>query len=217
VVEDGSGRGLNITAFRVGGKTGTAQIAKKGSYKTGGTTYQGSFVGYFPADKPLYSCIVVINSPANGTYYGGLVAGPVFKEIAEKVYSGSVDFLEPVNSDGPKKVRVPELITARAEDARKVAVVVGLPVELPREAAYVNPAGKDTARIVTRKSDPEKALRRGIMPDLRGMSARDALFLLENCGITVNLQGFGSVRRQSVEPGQRISRGIRVTLTLSAA
>ena len=102
VVQNGTGKGLNITAFKVGGKTGTAQIAKagkKGGYGTeGNRDYQASFVGYFPADKPLYTCIVIINSPSNGIYYGGLVAGPVFKEIAEKVYSNSVDFLEPINN-----------------------------------------------------------------------------------------------------------------------
>src|SRR5690606_31248510 len=146
VVNNGSGRGLNITAFKVGGKTGTAQIARNGSYRIGGTTYQGSFVGYFPADNPLYSCIVVINSPANGAYYGGLVAGPVFKEIAEKVYSGGVDFLKPVNQlkDGP--VNVPALITTRDEDVRKIARALHLPATVTDRHTYVRTSRKDTTR-----------------------------------------------------------------------
>jgi cell division protein FtsI (penicillin-binding protein 3) len=87
VVKNGSGRGININTFKVGGKTGTAQILKNGKYKADGlSSYQASFVGYFPADKPLYSCIVVIYEPSTGVY-GGIVAAPVFKEIAEKVWA----------------------------------------------------------------------------------------------------------------------------------
>lgn len=217
VVQNGSGRGLNITAFKVGGKTGTAQIAKNGGYKKGGTTYQGSFVGYFPADKPLYTCIVVINSPANGAYYGGLVAGPVFKEIAEKVYSGSVDFIEPVNDGKHPPVNVPQFLATRLEDAKKVTGALGIPSQWPQDANYIKPAKKDSLTVTARSSDVEKALRRGIMPDLSGMSAKDVLFLLENSGLSVKLNGFGSVKKQSISAGQKFSKGHRVTLTLGTA
>ena len=100
VVEKGTGKSLAISAFSVAGKTGTAQLSINGKdYGVDGNrSYQASFVGYFPADKPLYTCIVIINSPSNGIYYGGAVAGPVFKEIAEKVYSTSVDFHQEINS-----------------------------------------------------------------------------------------------------------------------
>ena len=217
VVENGSGRGLNIQAFKVGGKTGTAQIAKKGGYKMGGTTYQGSFVGYFPADNPLYTCIVIINSPANGTYYGGLVAGPVFKEIAEKVYSGTVDFIEPVNDGSSRPVNVPQLITTRKEEAGKVLKALALKGHLPEDDSYVRSTRRDSLKVIAKSTDVEKALRRGTMPDLSGMSAKDALFLLENSGLSVRLQGFGSVKKQSIAPGQKFSKGLRITLTLGTA
>jgi cell division protein FtsI (penicillin-binding protein 3) len=217
VVSNGSGKGLNITAFKVGGKTGTAQIAKNGGYRKGGTTYQGSFVGYFPADNPLYSCIVIINSPANGTYYGALVAGPVFKEIAEKVYSGSVDFLHPVNEGETKPVNVPELITGKASEVKHLARAFEIPARIVDEDTYVKATKKDTLKINVKVNDLQKALQRGVIPDLSGLSARDALYLLENSGVSVKINGFGSVRKQSIEPGTRFTKGLRITLTLSTA
>jgi cell division protein FtsI (penicillin-binding protein 3) len=215
VVQNGSGKGLNITAFKVGGKTGTAQIAKHGDYRRGGTTYQGSFVGYFPADNPLYTCLVIINSPANGTYYGGLVAGPVFKEIAEKVYSGSLDFISPVNSGGPLLTRVPRVLTTRAEDISIAVRAIGIQPEGVTGNALAR--NSDTARVALKPVAIERQLRKGVMPDLSGLSAKDALYLLENCGLSVKIQGFGSVRKQSITAGQKFFRGERITLTLTQA
>jgi cell division protein FtsI (penicillin-binding protein 3) len=80
VVEHGTASNLKHANYKIAGKTGTAQIAKDGSY-------QASFVGYFPAEKPRYTCIVVVDSPSIAVFYGNLVAGPVFKEISDKVYS----------------------------------------------------------------------------------------------------------------------------------
>ena len=200
-MENGSGKGLNITAFKVGGKTGTAQIAKNGDYKKGGTTYQGSFVGYFPADNPLYTCIVIINSPANGTYYGGLVAGPVFKEIAEKVYSSSVDFIKPVNNQSDLLTAMPEMINTRKEELTSLAKNFGVSV---------------SDNLAQKTSNLESQLKKGIMPNLSGLSAKDVLFLLENNGLHVTLQGFGTVKKQSIEAGQAFTKGTKITLTLNA-
>ncbi len=91
VVEHGTATNLKNANYKIAGKTGTAQIAKdKSGYRQGARmSYQASFVGYFPAENPLYSCIVVVNAPSNGVYYGNLVAGSVFKEISDKVYATS--------------------------------------------------------------------------------------------------------------------------------
>jgi len=96
VVARGTARNLLNSHYKIAGKTGTAQIAnEKYGYKYNSTvSYQASFVGYFPADKPKYSCIVVINAPSKDVYYGNQVAGPVFKEIADKVYASSIDIQE---------------------------------------------------------------------------------------------------------------------------
>ena len=99
VVEHGTAMNLKNAEYKIAGKTGTAQIAKdKYGYRQGARiSYQASFVGYFPAENPLYSCIVVVNAPSNGVYYGNLVAGSVFKEISDKVYSTS--FFRDYNPD----------------------------------------------------------------------------------------------------------------------
>ena len=214
VVKNGSGKGLNITAFKVGGKTGTAQIAKNGDYKKNGTTYQGSFVGYFPADNPLYTCYVIINSPSNGQYYGALVAAPVFKEIAEKVYSSNVDFIQPINDKKNLITKAPSVITTKANEIASVTKKLSLPVSQPETEKYVSRSWRDSTKIILSENNIENQLRKGIMPNLHGLSAKDALFLLENNGIHVQLQGFGSVQKQSIEAGQKFNKGNKIVLTL---
>ncbi|MBC7694201.1 MAG: transpeptidase family protein [Burkholderiales bacterium] len=225
VVENGSGKGLNITAFKVGGKTGTAQIAKtgvkRGSGKTaygdvGDRNYQASFVGYFPADKPLYTCIVIINSPSNGIYYGGLVAGPVFKEIAEKVYSSSLDFLDPINSKHILLTKAPGSIKSKNDEMIIASKALKLPMKSnATEDGYVSRNPSDTTRISLQSNNLESQLKKGIVPNLNGLSAKDALFLLENSGFHVKLYGMGSVKKQSIEAGQKFNRGDKITLILS--
>lgn len=224
VVKNGSGKGLNISAFKVGGKTGTAQIAKTGAKRGSGKTaygdvgdrsYQASFVGYFPAEKPLYTCIVIINSPSNGIYYGGLVAGPVFKEIAEKVYSSSVDFIEPINKNKDLLTKAPSVITTRSNDVNVVAKAFSIPTNKIETDKYVNQNTKDSTRVSLVENNIESQLKKGIMPNLMGLSAKDALYLLENHGLYVKLTGFGSVKKQSIEAGQKIAKGNKITLTLS--
>jgi cell division protein FtsI (penicillin-binding protein 3) len=111
VVENGTARNLKNNNYKIAGKTGTAQIANlKHGYRSGArVSYQASFVGYFPADDPLYSCIVVVNAPSNWVYYGNVVSGPVFKEIADKVYAGNFyRELQALNPDGEDKVTLRE-------------------------------------------------------------------------------------------------------------
>ena len=218
VVERGSGKGLNITAFKVAGKTGTAQIAVNGTYKTkeGGHIYQASFVGYFPAERPLYSCIVVINSPSNGTYYGALVAGPVFKEVAEKVYSNSLDFQTEIN--GTKKAlltNVPEMIKGRRQDLDYVLADLNIPfTNKGAETGWIMNARTDSSRITLQGVDIETQLKKGTVPNLQGLSAKDALYLLENNGLNVRIQGFGAVKKQSLEAGTKFFKGSQIVLTL---
>ncbi len=225
VVQNGTGKGLNITAFKVGGKTGTAQIAKAGFKKGNGKTaygdignrdYQASFVGYFPADKPLYTCIVIINSPSNGIYYGGLVAGPVFKEIAEKVYSSSVDFLEPINNKQNLLTKAPGSIKSKNDEMVIASKALKLPTKsTATEDGYVSRNNIDSTRISLQANNLENQLKKGIVPNLNGLSAKDALFLLENSGFHVKLYGMGSVKKQSIEAGQKFNKGDKITLILS--
>lgn len=225
VVENGSGKGLNITAFKVGGKTGTAQIAKIGARRGSGKTaygdvgdrnYQASFVGYFPADKPLYTCIVIINSPSNGIYYGGLVAGPVFKEIAEKVYSTSLDFHAPINNKQNLLTKAPTNLKTKGDEILVATKALKLPVKSENiEDQYVARNVQDSTKINLSASNIESLLKKGIVPNLNGMSAKDALYLLENSGFHVKIFGMGSVKKQSIEAGQKFNKGDKITLILS--
>lgn len=212
VVKNGSGKGLNVNAFPVAGKTGTAKISKNGRYEK---TYQASFVGYFPADKPLYSCIVIINSPSNGIYYGGAVAGPVFKEIAEKVYSGSLDFIEPVNTKKQILSKVPGTIKTKSEELDVLCKAFSIPENNQAEAGQYAVKTNDSTKIVLTGYNIESLLKKGLVPNLHGMSAKDAMFLLENNGLHVKLFGMGTVKKQSIEAGKKFNKGDKISLILS--
>lgn len=223
VVLRGTGKGLNISAFTVGGKTGTAQIAKIGK-KTGKTAYgyagnrnyQASFVGYFPADNPLYTCIVVINSPSNGIYYGGLVAGPVFKEIAEKVYASSLDFLSPINKHNHPITYAPQMGVTKNEELSELVKRLDLPAKnSANNGGYITRTNGDSTKLIIVESKIEEVLKKGLVPNLTGLSAKDALYLLENKGLNVKLMGYGLVKKQSIEAGQKYNKGDKITLTLS--
>lgn len=224
VVQNGSGKGLNITAFKVGGKTGTAQIAQIGNRESGTTVYgapgnrkyQASFVGYFPADNPLYTCIVVVYNPGKGTYYGGLIAGPVFKEIAEKVYSSSLEFMQPINNKQDLLTIAPASIKSKNNEMLTASKALKLPVQTSgQEEEYVVRNTADSSKVVFQATNLESQLKKGIIPNLNGLSAKDALYLLENSGIHVKLMGMGSVKKQSIEAGQKYNKGDKIVLILS--
>ncbi len=212
VVKNGSGKGLNIQAFKVGGKTGTAQTARSGKYEK---VYQASFVGYFPADNPQYTCIVIINSPSNGVYYGGLVAGPVFKEIAEKVYSSGLDFLPPINKENKLLTQLPEIAITRGDEIARVTSKLKLPVsENSVTETYVSKSHNDSTKISLHESTIIQSLNKGFVPNLSGLTAKDAVYLLENKGLQVNILGIGMVKKQSIEAGQKFNKGDKITLIL---
>jgi cell division protein FtsI (penicillin-binding protein 3) len=216
VIENGTGKGLDISEFKVAGKTGTAQIAVagKGYGSEGNHIYQASFVGYFPADNPLYTCIVIINSPSNGIYYGGLVAGPVFKEIAQKVYSSSLEFHKEINSSKILITKTPNVIKTKAEELSNVLTQINIPKNTNGNRSWVTDTQTDSLQIQMGQSNVEVQLKKGIMPNLNGLSAKDAIYLLENNGVQVNMKGVGSVKFQSLSAGSRFYKGTSITLIL---
>ena len=207
VIKNGTGKILNIPEFTVGGKTGTAQIAKKGGYKSGGVIYQGSFVGYFPADKPLYTCMVIVNAPQRGEYYGGRVAAPVFKEIAQTVYYGTRAYLKTLPAPAaPTQTLTQGFITEKAEPKEIKAILGHCSTDAPVSFGLLCKYNLE---------DIDALLKKGIMPDVTGITVKDAVFLLERRGLKVIWLGHGKVKHQSIEKGLRIQKGDRVTLKLS--
>jgi cell division protein FtsI (penicillin-binding protein 3) len=210
VVENGTATNLKNPNYKIAGKTGTAQIAKdKGGYRTGNRmTYSASFVGYFPAENPIYSCIVVVNSPSNGVYFGNVVAGTVFKEISDKVYA--TRFFKDYNPDGKNKPSAPDAGNGYRTDINEVLKNIDVHYRRTADNDWVaTHESGDTVSLADVK------LSKGLVPDVRGMSLRDAIFLLENSGIKVRYNGRGKVLRQSPEHGARYFDGTVVSLEMN--
>jgi cell division protein FtsI (penicillin-binding protein 3) len=212
VVERGTATNLRNSNYKIAGKTGTAQIAKnKYGYKTNAKiSYQASFVGYFPAESPLYSCIVVVNSPSNGVYFGNVVAGTVFKEISDKVYA--TRFFRDFKPDKKDEIKPSAPDAGNGYRADINEVLKNLDVRYRRTS--------DDDWVATRESGDTVSLagikiQEGLVPDVRGMSLRDAIFLLENTGLRVKVNGKGKVLRQSPEHGARYNEGTIVSLEMN--
>lgn len=216
VVENGTANNLKNNTYKIAGKTGTAQIAKKGKgYKDQGRlSYQASFVGYFPADNPQYSCIVVVNSPSNSVYYGNLVAGPVFKEIADKVYATSFEMHESVEDlEMPENGESVLPYTKNSYYKELKYVLRQLDIEY-------NDDEISTDWVITNRDNEEiklsnRKIIRNLMPNVVGMGLKDALYILENAGLYVDYSGRGSIVQQSIPAGSVIQRGNSVWLQMS--
>jgi len=212
VVEHGTATNLKSANYKIAGKTGTAQIAKdKHGYRTEARiSYQASFVGYFPAENPLYSCIVVVNAPSNGVYYGNLVAGSVFREIADKVYATSFFRDYRAEKSGEGKPAAPEAGNGNRDDINEVLGDLDVRFKRTSKEDWVTTRESgDTIRLVG------VDLKKGLVPDVRGMSLRDAIYLLENSGLRVRYSGRGRVLRQSPEHGARVYEGSVVSLDMN--
>ena len=209
VCERGTGQNLQNPIVKIAGKTGTAQIAVNGGYGEG--MYLSSFVGYFPADNPVYSMIVTINRP-KGKYYGSSVAGPVFKEIAEKVYTLKCGRTRLADNNGNADDELlPDVKDGREEDILEV---------LNQLRINSIPGKRDTEFVQVKNSDGKlslegKKIAAGEVPDVSGMGARDAVYLLENAGLQVKVNGAGKVINQSLLPGTKIKKGQTIFIKLS--
>ena len=163
VCETGTGKSLQNPYFKIAGKTGTAQVATgQEGYKKG--MYLASFAGYFPADNPRYSMIVTFNNPRGGAYYGGSVAGPVFKEIAEKVYASQILIEELREVEEEKNTTLPEIKNGKPEDILKLAE------ELKIEGISGNPgtALADVKNERERVILSDAQILEGAVPDVSG-------------------------------------------------
>jgi cell division protein FtsI (penicillin-binding protein 3) len=212
VVEVGTARKLKTEEYTFAGKTGTAQINYKrlsGETRVGG--YQASFVGYFPADNPVYSCIVVVNNPRVHGNYGSEVAGPVFRRIADECFGAEIQLHDPLpyasarSMDGPL---LPEYAIAYQEDLSDLVDHFKLPHYGEPETELAVLQTREDSLILAGKTLPED-----VVPVVTGMGLKDALYVLENRGLRVRTEGFGKVARQSLYPGTKI-RGQEITLYL---
>lgn len=208
VCSEGTGRNLRNPYYTIAGKTGTAVIANenKGYVSGGAKKYQASFCGYFPANDPKYSIIVVIVGP-KGKFYGGSVAGPVFRGIADKVYAS---YLAPAADSIPPYNEVPQVKPGLKEDVMLLAQDLGFKTQAQNLTAEHVAVTNDTMTVFVNGVNDIP----GIVPDVIGMGASDAVFLLEKSGLKTNMKGFGRVYRQSPIAGMTCSKGDVVSLDL---
>ena len=212
-VEKGTARNLKIENFKIAGKTGTNQIYnKKYGYKTDSTvSYQATFVGYFPADNPKYSCIVVVNSPSKNVYYGHQVAGPVFLEIAQRIYASNLMIKEKVNKKNRMLVNMPYSKNGNRSQLQKVFNTLNIKVK---------DENVKSDWVTTEKKEDhiefnERKIIQKLVPNVVAMGAKDAVYLLENAGLKVVLKGRGSVKSQSIAPGTMVPKDKEIILEMS--
>ena len=209
VERKGTAQNLNNHELRIAGKTGTAQIAVGVSGYKQERKYLASFAGYFPADHPKYSCIVVVYAPSGGIY-GNIVAGPIFREIADKIYATNFDLQGDDFPEATAELHVPVSREGFREDALKVFDYLDVPVkETNTESVWIRTvATPDTVEIHGLK------ITEGKVPNVKGMGVMDAIYLIENTGMKAKIEGMGVVKQMSVPPGSPVVQGATVVLKL---
>ncbi|WP_100629160.1 penicillin-binding protein [Algoriphagus formosus] len=209
VVVRGTAKNIANAEYAIAGKTGTAQKLENGRYTK---RYYTSFAGYFPADRPKYSMIVVIDSPTGFAAYGGDVSAPVFKEIADKIYAVDLE-LNPSSQDliasEEKSSNTPFVKAGKADEIHQILEKLGVPSAPVQPEEWVKVvANQNQINWKTNNTDA------ATVPDVSGLSLRDALFILENKGIRVNYSGRGIVKSQSLNPGTPLQSNTIIKLEL---
>lgn len=193
--------------YRVAGKTGTAKIARTNGYYP--DRYRASFVGYFPAEAPKYSCLVLVNDTRSGVYYGSSIAGPVFRELADKIYATQFELRGEEFEMPVAEAKLPAAKNGNRHDLEMVYQALNIPTEDNGEGEWVQTrTGDESVELRAKEMIP------GLVPDVRGMGLQDAIFLLENLGLHVKVAGSGMVRKQSVTPGARLDHHRSITIEL---
>ncbi|HET9570631.1 MAG TPA: penicillin-binding protein [Bacteroidales bacterium] len=217
VANHGTGKSMMTDVVTIAGKTGTAQL----NYGSGGgLSHQVSFCGYFPADKPRYSGIVVIRDPKGEVPSGGHQAGGVYREMAERIYARALR-LQPGDPTPNEKKKSPKtdslkplypVVKAGNRSAIKVALAS---LNVPIGGFSTN--GAEWVELKTSGSGVQlfpRSVGGKLMPNVLNMGAKDAVYLLGNMGLDIVLTGRGKVHSQSIQPGTYVRKGQRVGLTL---
>lgn len=208
VVENGTAKNIKGTHYRIAGKTGTAQILDNGRYTK---KYITSFVGYFPAHAPKYSAIVMIKNPRGWYQYGSSVAAPVFKEIADNIYARDINLHHPMEARKFAAMGevLPVIKAGHQQELTMLCNELGISNHSLTEEEWVK-----TSRTGNAVNWKRAVAGKDLVPDVTGMTFRDAIFLLEKSGLRVFYEGKGRVVQQSITPGARIGKGDRIYIRL---
>jgi cell division protein FtsI (penicillin-binding protein 3) len=220
VIREGTAENIKTNEYTIAGKTGTAQLADD-NRGYANPYYQSSFCGFFPADSPKYSCIVVVDKPTAGVYYGAVVAAPVFREVADYLFATTINKsananYQFVNDSANKKSKnaIAENFSIKNAgykyDLVNLYHQLGINNTAATNADWVHTTvQKDAAAFTDAPSLVENEV-----PDVTGMGLSDALYLLENAGLEVRISGRGYVKSQSLKAGEKISKGQIIQLQL---
>ena len=199
VVISGTATNIYSDKYSCAGKTGTAQIAQGGSY---GTEYRASFVGYFPSENPKYSCIVVVTKPKKEIgFYGNVVAAPVFKELRDALFAEEAVEVPVFAED------IIHSYVGTYEEINALHQVLDRPSTLLKSKSLIYFQDNQFKAL---------ALKDQSMPNVEGMAAMDALYILENLGLEVQIEGKGLVKSQSIKPGIEIIENQKVALRMAS-
>jgi cell division protein FtsI (penicillin-binding protein 3) len=211
VVLEGTAKIIKNDNYSIAGKTGTAQVAKRNKGYVdaeGGKSHQASFVGYFPADNPKYSCIVVVNSPSKSSIYGSQVAAPVFKKIADKIYATNLEMDDKSNTHINT---VPYTLKGNIDDLENIFSSLNIPYKKLISNDWVSTINAGNL-VSFGKIDYINSS--SLIPDLKGMGLKDVLYILENKGLKVRAEGYGNVAWQSMPAGSKINEGDNIIVLL---
>jgi cell division protein FtsI (penicillin-binding protein 3) len=215
VVQDKHGTGHKVlfdSTYKIAGKTGTAVSAVDNrGYNKSAKKYQASFIGYFPAEAPKYSIAVVIqNSRESKLIYGADVSGTVFKEISDKLYArflttasyAAAPFVDSAYSNA----------SGIRPDFKTIFSFIQLPLQDSAKSSSWQKISLNNSAAIASKAN---VFTKNIMPDVTGMGVKDAIFLLENRGLKIAIQGRGKVYNQSIIAGTNFTKGEKINLFLN--
>ncbi len=186
VVKEGTGTKAQLKSVTVGGKTGTSQKLIDGKYSK--QQYNSSFVGFFPANAPKIVCLILVNSPTIGRY-GGSVAAPIFKNVAEKIIDlNSNHFQDQQNIPNNQNILIAENVKEN------------------KNQNQISSKMDDTTKLIMSLASIKN------MPDLKGYSLRDAIQVLSKLGLKYKVYGSGKVVSQSIQPGEQMQSGLSCVL-----
>ncbi len=214
VVTEGTAKSIASPFYDISGKTGTAEVADKGiTYADG--VYQGSFVGYFPSEKPKYTiCVVIRTKPHSNEYYGGTIAAPVFRMVSDKIFATTIGSWEG-QIDSIAKSGKNKMLESEATVKSYKILLSAMGNKEKALVGHANAVEQLTIDSTRRISIKAEAVYHGIVPDVTGMGLKDAVYLLENEGLKVQIQGRGKVQAQSLQVGAKIIKGQHITIQLS--
>ncbi len=212
--EHGTAKSLKTPLYSFGGKTGTAVSANDNhGYNKGNKIYQSAFIGFFPFDKPRYTIAVVIqNSNESKLAYGGVVSGPVFREVADRIYASAI-MNQPMYQPSAVNDSIQYKFFGLKNDLSSILSVMHMPwVDSAiggywRKLDIMNNTG-------TMNIEPD-TLQKTVVPKATGLGLKDAVYLLENRGLRVIALGRGKVIFQSIPEGTNFNKGQTINITLN--